>query len=394
MVQSIFDNTPRSTDDHEEYGYEGYGGANGKTKLGGSSKLNEVFEDVTSTRTKARAAPEEEEELIDDRVDKEAAEELAQDKENLSDIPVDDTENQSGEEEEDVNNQYLHPNYTYKNSTATVSQQRKRSSEPKDVATATSSTTKRPHITLHLKVLTPTTTASSLDASAETTETVLNDNIDGDEEEEEVLEDVQETTTSMPMETTTTTLPVGRQARSFEENNTATTTDMIVELTTTISPFDEDLSRTKRKQHRIGSWVDRETLLFDDHNNNNHNHRRRKSTKGSRSVSEESSFDDRDMITKMIARKASVVINPARRTRQNAAPPPAEQAFDAEDSDVAALARTLPGTPGQDYGIFASVPKTSFNCRQQQWPGYYADVETKCQVSGHRFCHLESNRRN
>lgn len=40
----------------------------------------------------------------------------------------------------------------------------------------------------------------------------------------------------------------------------------------------------------------------------------------------------------------------------------------------------IPGVPGEDYPIYSIIPQTDFDCKQQQWPGYYADVFTKCQV--------------
>lgn len=40
----------------------------------------------------------------------------------------------------------------------------------------------------------------------------------------------------------------------------------------------------------------------------------------------------------------------------------------------------IPGTAGVDYTLYAEIPKTSFDCKQQQFPGYYADVEAQCQV--------------
>lgn len=40
----------------------------------------------------------------------------------------------------------------------------------------------------------------------------------------------------------------------------------------------------------------------------------------------------------------------------------------------------IPGTAGVDYTIYSEIPKTSFDCKQQQFPGYYADVEAQCQV--------------
>ncbi|KAH1005693.1 hypothetical protein HUJ04_006627 [Dendroctonus ponderosae] len=40
----------------------------------------------------------------------------------------------------------------------------------------------------------------------------------------------------------------------------------------------------------------------------------------------------------------------------------------------------IPGEPDADYPIFSFVPQTSFSCDQQRYPGYYADVEARCQV--------------
>lgn len=40
----------------------------------------------------------------------------------------------------------------------------------------------------------------------------------------------------------------------------------------------------------------------------------------------------------------------------------------------------IPGQPGADYPIYTEIPKTSFDCKNQQLPGYYADVEAQCQV--------------
>lgn len=40
----------------------------------------------------------------------------------------------------------------------------------------------------------------------------------------------------------------------------------------------------------------------------------------------------------------------------------------------------IPGTPGVDYPIYSEIPKTSFDCKQQPLPGYYADIEAQCQV--------------
>ena len=50
---------------------------------------------------------------------------------------------------------------------------------------------------------------------------------------------------------------------------------------------------------------------------------------------------------------------------------------DAEDP-VAGLEKNIPGTPGEDYPIFAFPPDTSFVC-DGKIEGYYADPEADCQ---------------
>lgn len=41
---------------------------------------------------------------------------------------------------------------------------------------------------------------------------------------------------------------------------------------------------------------------------------------------------------------------------------------------------SIPGVPGQDYPVFTEVPRTSFDCKQQNFAGFYADPEAQCQV--------------
>lgn len=41
---------------------------------------------------------------------------------------------------------------------------------------------------------------------------------------------------------------------------------------------------------------------------------------------------------------------------------------------------SIPGIFGVDYPNYLSVPKTGFDCRQYNYPGYFADVEAQCQV--------------
>lgn len=42
------------------------------------------------------------------------------------------------------------------------------------------------------------------------------------------------------------------------------------------------------------------------------------------------------------------------------------------------------GRPGMDFPVLPSIPQTSFSCRKVKGAGYYADLETDCQVSASR----------
>lgn len=45
-----------------------------------------------------------------------------------------------------------------------------------------------------------------------------------------------------------------------------------------------------------------------------------------------------------------------------------------------ALFETIPGEPKRDYPTYKTIPKTGFSCQGRVNWGYYADVETECQV--------------
>ena len=57
--------------------------------------------------------------------------------------------------------------------------------------------------------------------------------------------------------------------------------------------------------------------------------------------------------------------------------------FLATADPLEALAKNIPGTPGDDYPIFAQVPPTSFFCSGLTPGGYYADPATDCQGINH-----------
>ncbi|XP_035710088.1 uncharacterized protein LOC110852849 isoform X2 [Folsomia candida] len=40
----------------------------------------------------------------------------------------------------------------------------------------------------------------------------------------------------------------------------------------------------------------------------------------------------------------------------------------------------IPGMPGVDYPIFDEIPVTGFDCAKQRYKGFFADIESKCQV--------------
>lgn len=51
------------------------------------------------------------------------------------------------------------------------------------------------------------------------------------------------------------------------------------------------------------------------------------------------------------------------------------------------LEEAIPGKPGVDYPTLSSIDTMSnFNCRDQKYPGYYADVKSRCQVSERERC--------
>lgn len=49
------------------------------------------------------------------------------------------------------------------------------------------------------------------------------------------------------------------------------------------------------------------------------------------------------------------------------------------------LANSMPGRPGVDYPTHWQVPKTSFDCRNYEQSGFYADIESDCQA--YHSCH-------
>lgn len=48
------------------------------------------------------------------------------------------------------------------------------------------------------------------------------------------------------------------------------------------------------------------------------------------------------------------------------------------------------GRPGTDYPILSAVPYTNFYCDEQPYPGFFADMETRCQGAFHKTFILTS----
>ncbi|XP_041968800.1 uncharacterized protein LOC121725766 [Aricia agestis] len=44
------------------------------------------------------------------------------------------------------------------------------------------------------------------------------------------------------------------------------------------------------------------------------------------------------------------------------------------------LGKAIPGKPGIDYPLLGAVPYTNFYCDEQPYPGFFADMETRCQA--------------
>ncbi|KAL9695808.1 hypothetical protein quinque_015093 [Culex quinquefasciatus] len=51
------------------------------------------------------------------------------------------------------------------------------------------------------------------------------------------------------------------------------------------------------------------------------------------------------------------------------------------------LGKSIPGRPGTDYPILSAVPYTNFYCDEQDYPGFFADMETRCQ--GWHYCDID-----
>jgi hypothetical protein len=161
-----------------------------------------------------------------------------------------------------------------------------------------------------------------------------------------------------------------------------------------INALTDSLS-TNKKQHRIGSWVDSENLSINEREESNwsdspvrsqpliqeeHNEEQEQITENVDKVDKVEDVDDVDDDVENIE---TVEPLPQPNARQSANQ--RVKSTDKDEPENWRLEDALPGTPGTDYPIYARVPKTSFDCKNQEWPGYYADVEAQCQASDPLF---------
>lgn len=146
---------------------------------------------------------------------------------------------------------------------------------------------------------------------------------------------------------------------------------------TTEEPNLSSLLIKKRKPSRMGKWMDSETFEMNDDDENG--------------LPEEEEDEEEPEMDSMMRHTPSVMPKIVTKRILTAkpvfAPVSGRSARQFEqgdnDDDLSRLARTLQGMPGEDFPIFATIPRTTFSCADHQWPGYYADVETQCQVSGY-----------
>ncbi|CAB0009639.1 unnamed protein product [Nesidiocoris tenuis] len=50
------------------------------------------------------------------------------------------------------------------------------------------------------------------------------------------------------------------------------------------------------------------------------------------------------------------------------------------DDQVSPLRLIFEGRPGTDYPVLGIVPYTDFYCDEQEYPGFFADMDTRCQA--------------
>jgi len=89
---------------------------------------------------------------------------------------------------------------------------------------------------------------------------------------------------------------------------------------------------------------------------------------------------DAATISLLLLSTLAVVSSRLRSSRQDDRDVSNDDNNDGEEMNIKMLRMSVPGEPGVDYPILATVPTTSFSCVGKAEGGYYADVETGCQV--------------
>ena len=246
---------------------------------------------------------------------------------------------------------------------------------------------------------------------------------DGDDFEDEFGDNFDDTTTTRAptrATTKTTTRPVIRTTvrpttmRAGVEYTTYRQTDTTRPQTTTsvtnrptlttskpkaISTFTQTSPKTStnglsdnlapnKKQHRMGSWVDSETLDYIDGGNPDWSEgdappaANLDGNVGDNLLPQpQPLIGDEEFENEQLPERVEEELpipQPPISDDQKFARQSAREGDDEREGER--LEDALPGVPGTDYPTFAAIPRTTFDCRTHEWPGYYADVETQCQV--------------
>lgn len=166
-------------------------------------------------------------------------------------------------------------------------------------------------------------------------------------------------TTAKPKITTTKLKPTTRTTTTTTTTTTRTTTKpKVVKFEKLKSPANVLIDKNKQKQHRIGNWVDSDKLI-ERRNEDSDNYLR------------EQEYDKTDYYNDKVEAAPLRSAERRRGTIQNE---------DYDNNFSGRLEDSIPGSPERDYPTYSTIPRTGFSCKNQEWPGYYADVEAGCQV--------------
>ncbi|CAG2102958.1 unnamed protein product [Medioppia subpectinata] len=188
---------------------------------------------------------------------------------------------------------------------------------------------------------------------------------------------------------TDTTRPQTTTSITNKPNNRETTV-----LTTTRPKLSQPNAVTNslapnKKQHRMGSWVDSDSMDYElgdnaadcgtncpiGDNEAISDWAEEPIDDRSQPIVESEEFGNEQLPERVEDAAVPEVESPKFARQRQSAPAGGER----EDQSGWTLEDALPGVPGTDYPTFATIPKTAFDCKTHQWPGYYADVETQCQ---------------